>query len=783
VLALTGISLVTQATAALALSQWSYDPTTQQLEVMVKAGVTPKYFVMAQPARIVVDLPDTEMGDVKPKESFTGAIRQVRVSQFQPGVTRVVLELAPEVELAPGQVKLEAKGDRWVLRPLIADNSTLATQPAKSPSLTTKPEQVAKLEPAPPAKAVTQPGKAAIEPLPPSPVTATTAAPLPMGSDVSPVTVEPPVPSVSVPPLATTASVPLAVSVPPLATPNPPEPSATLAKPSVSPLAQLPPEATTPLPPATDLPPSNLIEGRESVTISVPPPVSLSTVSPEIVIQAPTKGTPAPIAKPIPVAPALPALEIPSTARSLPTTSTPQVTVPTLPPLSQPVVPSVQPQAIPAPAPISVPPLSPVTLPATPSPVLKPPVSSVITTTGIPTAGTVRTQQVMPGSMPMPTAPTPPPAVVKQPPTSWVMQSSGLSQPTGLSQPSGVSVPPSMTSVPPAIATPAAPPPTSPKVTPPPTSWVMQSSGLPQPSLVQPLPQPPISSVIQPMSAQPPVAVAPVPPSRVVQPTVTPAPGGAVTPTVSVPPLQSFPAATPPMPSVSVPPLQAAPAQPTTMPTPGNPAGVIEFGKPLPTKGAASLNTMPMGIPTTAIAANSAVGSPQVIPPTQTGVVQSMNPAISLPVGTVLSLSYPGVTELQLDPANPRQEMMVLQTEVRDAAGNVVFPRGSYVMGRFEPGGSGSKFVASAIQRGDRIVPFLAESDSLTGGREISAGSMALYSGAGALAGGLVSKFSAWGLLLGGAAGAATNYFTTPKPTGVVQPGQVIPVRMLQDIP
>jgi hypothetical protein len=192
---------------------------------------------------------------------------------------------------------------------------------------------------------------------------------------------------------------------------------------------------------------------------------------------------------------------------------------------------------------------------------------------------------------------------------------------------------------------------------------------------------------------------------------------------------------------------------------------------------------MPVGLPGSTIAANSGVGNAQIVPPTQTGVAQSINPAIALPAGTVLALAYPGGTELKVDPANPRQEMLVLQTEVRDASGNVVFPRGSYVMGRFEAGQGGTKFMTSAIQRGDRIVPFLAQSDPLSGGREISPTSMAIYSGAGLLAGGLVSGFSGWGLLLGGAAGAATNYLTAPKPTGAVQPGQVIPIRMLQDIP
>lgn len=240
---------------------------------------------------------------------------------------------------------------------------------------------------------------------------------------------------------------------------------------------------------------------------------------------------------------------------------------------------------------------------------------------------------------------------------------------------------------------------------------------------------------------------------------------------VAVPPLQatSGVGATP---TVAVPPLQATGAVPSIPSTASTSSPAIEFGQPLPANGATSLNTMPRGIPTTP---TSSVSS--------SGVVQSNNSAVALSIGTVLTLSYPGTSEVQLNAAGARQDMMVLQTEVRDAAGNVVFPRGSYVMGQFESSSAGSKFVTSSIQRGDRIVPFFAESDPLAGGnRDISATSMAIYSGAGALAGGLVSKFSGWGLLLGGAAGAATNFLTTPK-SSVIQPGQAIQVRMLRDVP
>lgn len=151
-----GISISAQAAS---LTDWNFDPAANQLEITVKDGTTPRYFLMAQPARIVVDLPDTAIGDVSAQKTYVGVVRQIRVSQFEPGLTRIVMEISPGVSLAPGQVKLQKVGDRatqagnsrWVLRPLItqssantatiAPSSTLPTQPISSianpPSLST----------------------------------------------------------------------------------------------------------------------------------------------------------------------------------------------------------------------------------------------------------------------------------------------------------------------------------------------------------------------------------------------------------------------------------------------------------------------------------------------------------------------------------------------------------------------------------------------------------------------------------------------------------------------
>ncbi len=134
--AIATVAAITPAQAA-ALTQWQFDPVNQQLEVTIPPGTTPRYFLLAQPTRIVMDLPNIDMGAVSGQETYSGAVRQIRVSQFEPGLTRIVLELSPDAVLAPGQVQLQQltatsnASARWALRPLFeAGSGDIAANPS-----------------------------------------------------------------------------------------------------------------------------------------------------------------------------------------------------------------------------------------------------------------------------------------------------------------------------------------------------------------------------------------------------------------------------------------------------------------------------------------------------------------------------------------------------------------------------------------------------------------------------------------------------------------------------
>jgi uncharacterized membrane protein len=89
-------------------------------------------------------------------------------------------------------------------------------------------------------------------------------------------------------------------------------------------------------------------------------------------------------------------------------------------------------------------------------------------------------------------------------------------------------------------------------------------------------------------------------------------------------------------------------------------------------------------------------------------------PGTTLPAGTVLSLRYPGSTVLNLQASGARQEILVLQTEVRNAAGQVILPAGTPVIGQFQLSGQGRQFVAQAIILADRNIPLAAQSEQLS---------------------------------------------------------------------
>ncbi len=111
------------------LTQWTYNLEQNQLEFTLEESTTPNYFILENPVRIVIDLPNTRLGNVKIKENYIGRVREIRLSQFSEEVTRLVVELVPEIKLNSEQITLaQVDKNRWILRQNV-DNVTVSVPP------------------------------------------------------------------------------------------------------------------------------------------------------------------------------------------------------------------------------------------------------------------------------------------------------------------------------------------------------------------------------------------------------------------------------------------------------------------------------------------------------------------------------------------------------------------------------------------------------------------------------------------------------------------------------
>jgi hypothetical protein len=121
---LTLIPNITLALPTAQLKNWQFNPKNQQLEINVSSTITPKYFYLSQPPRLVLDLPDTQIGKVSTQQNYQGVIEKIRISQLNQTTTRIVLDLAPGTSIEPKQIQLKPitskKNTGWVFNPRIS---------------------------------------------------------------------------------------------------------------------------------------------------------------------------------------------------------------------------------------------------------------------------------------------------------------------------------------------------------------------------------------------------------------------------------------------------------------------------------------------------------------------------------------------------------------------------------------------------------------------------------------------------------------------------------------
>ena len=105
-LLLSFLSFFLFSSSALAgqLTYWRFDPNRNQLVFTTDEGVQPKAQLIANPTRLVIDLPGTFLGRPSVSEQFGGTIRSMRVGQFNEQTTRLVIELKPGYSIDPQRI-------------------------------------------------------------------------------------------------------------------------------------------------------------------------------------------------------------------------------------------------------------------------------------------------------------------------------------------------------------------------------------------------------------------------------------------------------------------------------------------------------------------------------------------------------------------------------------------------------------------------------------------------------------------------------------------------------
>lgn len=134
--------LIASPAQAARLESWRFNSNQNQLEITTDEGVQPKAQLVSDPTRLVIDLPGIVLGRPVVNEAMTGAVRSVRIGQFDRATTRIVIELAPGYTLDANKIKFRGITDRrWVIQLPTPQRTSASVTPIpstpQSPSMPT----------------------------------------------------------------------------------------------------------------------------------------------------------------------------------------------------------------------------------------------------------------------------------------------------------------------------------------------------------------------------------------------------------------------------------------------------------------------------------------------------------------------------------------------------------------------------------------------------------------------------------------------------------------------
>lgn len=104
---LAGILMLATPAEAARLQSWQFQSNQNRLSFTTAGGVQPRAQLLANPTRLVIDLPGTTLGQSPRSQYLGGAIKEIRVGQFESNTARIVVEFADGYTVDPTQVKFD----------------------------------------------------------------------------------------------------------------------------------------------------------------------------------------------------------------------------------------------------------------------------------------------------------------------------------------------------------------------------------------------------------------------------------------------------------------------------------------------------------------------------------------------------------------------------------------------------------------------------------------------------------------------------------------------------
>ncbi len=98
------------------LESWYFDQAQNKLNITTESGVRPRAFLINNPTRLVIDLPNTDLEGNTLRQTYGAAIKEIRVGKFDANTTRLVVELAPGYTVQPDKVLIQGDtSSHWIV--------------------------------------------------------------------------------------------------------------------------------------------------------------------------------------------------------------------------------------------------------------------------------------------------------------------------------------------------------------------------------------------------------------------------------------------------------------------------------------------------------------------------------------------------------------------------------------------------------------------------------------------------------------------------------------------